>query len=303
MLASLNFHHLYYFYIVAREGSVARACEVLHLAQPTVSGQVKKLERSLGEALFARAGRNLVLTDVGRLVYGYAEEIFSVSREMLDALEGRGPERPLRLTVGVVDALPKLVAYRILEPALHLEDPVHLTCREGKLEALLADLAIHGLDLVLSDSPAQPMVRIRAYNHLLGECGVSVFATAGLAGRYQEGFPGSLEGAPFLLPMEGTALRPALERWFEAQGLRPRTVAEVEDAALLKAFGHAGVGLFAAPSAIEGEVREQYGVEVVGRLAEVQERFYAIAVERRLKHPAVVAISRAARTTLFPQGD
>lgn len=297
-----NYQHLYYFYVTAREGSVTRACEVLHLAQPTVSGQIKKLERSLGERLFAKAGRNLVLTDVGRTVYRYAEEIFALGDEMLRLLEGQVPGRPVRFTVGVVDALPKLIAHHLLEPALALEAPVHMICREGKLDRLLAELAVHGLDLVLADTPAPPQTRVRVYNHLLGECGVTVFATPELAAPYRRGFPASLDGAPFLLPADGTALRPALERWLEARRLRPRPVAEIEDGALVKAFGQAGSGLFAAPSAIEEEVCRQYRVEVVGRLPQVKERFYAISAQRRLEHPAVVAISQQARAHLFAAG-
>lgn len=296
----INYHHLHYFWVVARTGSIAAACAELQIAQPTVSGQLAKLERSLKVKLFRRAGRGLELTDDGRLVQRYAEEIFGLGREMLDALRGRPTGRPLRFTVGVSDVLPKLVVHRLLEPALGLSEAIHLVCPEGKFEDLLAELARHDLDLVLSDRPVGPQTRLRAFNHVLGECGVSVFGTADLARTYRSGFPACLDQAPMLLPTPNTSLRRSLDQWFDRLDLRPRIAGEFEDSALLKAFGQAGAGLFPAPSAIEREIRRQYDVEVVGRIEAVRERYFAISVERRLKHPAVVAISTAARTTLFP---
>jgi LysR family transcriptional activator of nhaA len=295
----LNYHHLLYFWAVAREGSVTRASEQLHLAQPTVSGQLKALEEALGEKLFARAGRRLVLTDVGRVVFRYADEIFSLGRELQDTLRGRPTGRPLRFTVGVADAVPKLVAYRLLLPALSLPEPVHVVCREDKPARLLAELSVHALDLVLSDAPVGAEVKVKAYSHLLGETPVAFFGTEALAAAHRKGFPHSLDGAPVLLPTEGSSLRRSLDQWFDTEGLRPRVVGEIEDRALLKVFGQAGVGLFPAPVAIEAEVRAQFGVMLVGRVDAVKERFYALSAERKLKHPAVVAISQAARRKLF----
>lgn len=295
----LNYHHLLYFWTVARLGSVARATEELYLAQPTISAQIRALEESLGEKLFTRVGRNLVLTEVGRTVFRYADEIFSLGRELSDTLKGRSIGRPVRFVVGIADVLPKLIAHRLLEPALSLPDPLRIVCYEGKSERLLAELAVHGLDLVLTDAPIGPTVKVRAFNHLLGECGISIFGTAKLASTYRRQFPRSLEGAPFLFPTENTASRRALDQWFEAEQIHPLMMGEFEDNALLKVFGQSGMGLFAGPSVIEAEIRRQYGVQVVGRIDAIRERFYAISVERKLKHPAVVAISESARQKLF----
>lgn len=297
-MAWLNYHHLLYFWTVARAGSVTRACEELHLTQPAISSQIRTLERSLGEKLFEKRGRHLVLTEVGQLVFRYADEIFRTGRELQETLAGRPSGQPVRFTVGVTDAMPKLLAYRLLEPALSLAEPVRLVLREDKPERLLAELSIHALDLVLADAPLPPTVKVRAYSHLLGECGVTVFGVPSLARVHRRRFPQSLEGAPFLLPTN-TVLRRSLDQWFETQGVRPRTVAEIEDSAVLKVFGGSGVGLFAAPSAVEAEVRRQYGVSVVGRVDAIRERFYAISVERRISHPAVLTITRAARQDIF----
>jgi len=295
----LNYHHLLYFWVVACHGSVTRAAAELRLAQSTVSTQLRTLEEVLGEKLFARTGRRLVLTDVGRLVFRYADEIFGLGRELLETVKGRPTGQPMRLTVGIADAVPKLIAYRLLGPALTGAEPVRIICREDKPDRLLAQLAVHGLDLVLSDAPIGPTTKVRAFNHLLGECGVTFFAAPALARTCRRGFPRSLGGAPMLLPTDNTALRRSLDDWFESEDIRPRVASEFEDSALLMAFGQAGMGLFPAPSAIERQVRSQYGVVVVGRLDAVCERFYAISGERRLKHPAVVAISEAARQRVF----
>ena len=295
----LNYHHLLYFWVVACHGSVTRAAAELRLAQSTVSTQLRTLEEVLGEKLFARTGRRLVLTDVGRLVFRYADEIFGLGRELLETVKGRPTGQPMRLTVGIADAVPKLIAYRLLGPVLTGAEPVRIICREDKPDRLLAQLAVHGLDLVLSDAPIGPTTKVRAFNHLLGECGVTFFGTPALARTCRRGFPRSLGGAPVLLPTDNTALRRSLDDWFESEDIRPRVASEFEDSALLMAFGQAGMGLFPAPSAIERQVRSQYGVVVVGRLDTVRERFYAISGERRLKHPAVVAISEAARQRVF----
>ena len=298
----LNYHHLLYFWTVAREGSIVRACRKLNLAQPTVSGQLRLLEESLGEKLFRKAGRGLALTDVGQVAFRYADEIFGLGRELQDVLQGRPRGRPRRLLVGVSDVLPKLVAYRVLRPALEMAEPVQLVCDEGTPERLLVELAEHRLDVVLSDSPVTSAVPVRAFNHLLGSCSVTLFAARRLAARYRRGFPSCLDGAPFLIPMEGSSLRRSLEQWFDSEKIRPRLVGEFKDGALLATFGQAGAGVFAAPSAIEKEVTDLYKVAAIGRIESITERFYAITVERKLKHPAVVTISEAARETLFGPG-
>lgn len=297
----LNYHHLLYFYVVAREGSIAKACDELHLAQPTISAQLRKLEQAFGDKLFRRVGRNLVLTDAGHMVYRYAEEIFSLGQELVDTVKGRPTGRPIRLLVGVPDELSKLMVYRLLEPALLLPEQVHIAVHERTFSELLSDLASHNLDVVISDTPASAQAHIRAFNHLLGECGMSIFGAEKLTSKLGKRFPDLLEGAPLLLPAENTNLRRALEQWCDEHEVRPNVVGEFADSALLKTFGQAGHGLFPAPSAIENEVRQMYGVKVVGRIAEVRERYYAISVERRLKHPAVVAISTAAREKVFKE--
>jgi len=291
----LNYHHLLYFWAVMREGSMTAACEKLRLAPSTVSAQVGKLEETLGGKLFRRTGRRLEPTDFGHLVFRYADEIFSLGREMMDTVRGRPMVGPLSLKAGVVDAFPKLIARRILEPALSLSEPVHLVCYENKLERLLADLAMHHLDIVLSDSPIRKGMSIKVYNHFLGECGVTFFAVRRLAKQLRPQFPQSLDGAPMLLPLPMSALREELERWFASRSLKPMIVGEFEDSALLKAFGQHGDGAFPVPAVIEKEVQRQHNVEVVGRAETARERFYAITFERIIKHPAVTAISNAAR--------
>jgi LysR family transcriptional activator of nhaA len=294
----LNYHHLLYFWTVAREGSIARASETLRLAQPTISGQIRMLEEAFGEKLFQRSGRHLVLTDVGRMVYGYADEIFSLGRELLDTLKDRPTGRPLRFQVGVVDMVSKLIAYRLLQPALTLAQPVHIICREANPDRLLSQLATHDLDLVISDQPLAAGVKVKAYSHMLGDSGLSIFGAPKLAAQYRKNFPASLAGAPFLLHTDHANMRRLLDQWFEQNDIRPHIVGEFDDSALLKVFGQGGAGLFCAPTAIEAEITRQYEVSVVGRLDQVRERFYAISVERRLKHPAVVAISQAAHLFL-----
>ena len=295
----LNYHHLFYFWTVAREGSIARATGVLRLAQPTISAQIRQLEQQLGEPLFERRGRSLVLTEVGRTVQGYADEIFSLGRELTVAVRSRPRGRALRFALGITDAIPKLVAHRLLEPVFRLGEPVHLVCREGASSRLLADLALHTLDVVISDAPIPPRVGVRGFSHLLGECGVAIFGGAALAARHRSRFPRSLDGAPFLLPTDDQALRRSLEQWFAAHEIRPRVVGEFDDSALLKVFAQAGRGLFAGSDAVEREIAKQYGVRVVGRCEGVRERFFAISAERRLAHPAVVALTESARETLF----
>jgi LysR family transcriptional activator of nhaA len=295
----LNYHHLLYFWMVGREGTVARAAAQLRLAQPTLSGQIRSLEGDLGEKLFERAGRGLRLTEMGRVVFDYADEIFTLGRELSESVKGLPTGRPLRLAVGVADALPKLVAYRLIEPALSLAQPVRLVVHVQSTEKLLASLALHDLDVVLTDRVAPPAVSVRAFNHLLGDCGVTLFVAPRWARKYRRGFPRALDDAPFLLPGETSTLRRGLEQWFEKQRIRPRIVGEFDDSTLIEVFGQAGRGIFATPSIVESSVRRQYGVAIVGRLERVRERFYAVSAERRIKHPAVIAITESARRELF----
>ncbi len=295
----LNYHHLLYFWSVAKHGSVAKACEELSLAQPTISGQIRALERALGEKLFARSGRQLVLTEVGRIVFRYAEEIFSLGKELTSAIKGGEIHRTAKLMVGVADSIPKLLSARLLEGALKLPHQVQLVCWEDKLDRLLAELAIHGLDIVLADTQVPPTVKVQAYNHLMGESSVTLFATAALARKYSSHLPTSLDGAPFLLPTANAALRRSMDDWFHAQGIRPLIRGEFEDSATLKAFGQAGHGIFPGVTVMEREIKRQYRVEVIGRIPSLKQRFYAITVERRLKHPAVVAIFNSARKRLL----
>ncbi len=295
----LNYHHLLYFWVVASEGSVTAACERLHLAQPTISSQIRKLEKSLGSQLFERSGRNLVLTETGRLVFDYAEEIFALGRELSEVLAGRQPDRPLRFAVGVTDVLPKLITFQMLQPVLDMPEPIQLICVEGKLDDLLLQMAAHRLDLVLSDSPASPSANIRVFNHLLGQCGVSVFGQPAKARALRRGFPQSLDGQRVLLPTRDTVLRRSLDLWFDAHHVHPIVAAEFQDSALTKTFGQTGLGIFFGPSAMEAEISRQFDVEAVGRLEDVTERFYAISPERKIKHPAVGEISKKARRELF----
>ncbi|HHH28197.1 MAG TPA: transcriptional activator NhaR [Polyangiaceae bacterium] len=295
----INYHHLLYFWVVAKEGTVTRAAEVLRLRQPTVSEQLKTFEGALGEQLFDRSRRRLSLTESGRLVYRYADEIFRLGQELQDTLAGRPSGRPAKLRVGVSDVVPKLILHRLLEPALRMDEPVQIVCQEDKTDRLLAELSVSDLDLVLADSPLGGKARVRAFNHLLGECGVAFFAVDKLARAHRRQFPASLDNAPMLLPTDNTLLRRSLEHWFDAIGVRPRVVAEFEDSALLKQFGQYGEGIFVGPVAIEAEIVDQYGVRVVGRTDRIVERFYAITVQRRIKHPAVRAISNAAHESLF----
>ena len=269
----------------------------MRLTHPTISKQLSQLESFFDDKLFARVGRTLVLTEFGHTVFRYADEIFSVGRELQEAVHRKSGGQPLSLRVGLVEVLPKLVAHRLLKRAFRLGEPVHVICREGKYEDLLAELVVHRLDIVLSDAPVGSAVNVRAFNHFLGECGVSLFGAPRLASKYRRRFPQSLEGAPLLVPTEKTAVRRDLDQWFSEQDIHPRIVGEFEDTALLKVFGQDGIGLFPAPTVIEREVRRQYNVRIVGRIDAVRERYYAISVERRLKHPAVVAICESVRGT------
>ena len=294
----LNYHHLRYFHLTAKEGSVTAAARKLRLAQPTVSGQLRQLEDALGGKLFVRAGRNLVLSDLGRVVFRYADEIFSLGSELVAATRGKEGASALRLVLGASAALPKLAVYQFVAPALALGEPVQVVCKEDRFDNLMASLSVHAIDLVLSDRPMGPEVSIKAYNHLLGDSSVTFFAEKRVADGLRRGFPRSLDGAPFLLPGDDTVLRSSLENWFERLGIRPHRAGEIQDSALMKVFGQAGTGVFAVPSVVEREVRRQYRVSTVGRTDDIRERFYAITVERRIRHPGVVAICQRAKELL-----
>lgn len=294
----LNYHHLRYFYIVAREGSLKRASERLNVSQPSISAQVAALEAALGEKLFRRAGRGKMLTDVGQTVLGYAEEIFALGQELLSSVKGQGSGRVLRLQVGVVDSFPKLVANQILRPIFALQQPVQVICREGKLGDLLGQLLAHRLDVVLADEPAGGDLKVRAFNHRLGESTVTLCATPKLARALKPKFPASLHEAPALLPASNTALRRSLEKWFESIKVRPRVVAEFEDLALMKALAADGKGFIAVPTAALGEAGRLYDFVPLGLAGQCKEVFYAISVERRLSHPGVVEITRTAQDAL-----
>jgi LysR family transcriptional activator of nhaA len=283
----LNYHHLFYFWVVAREGSIAAATRKLNLTQPTISVQLRMLEESLGEKLLEKAGRGLKLTESGTVALRYADEIFALGRELRDTLRDRPTGKPRRVTIGIADVVPKLVAYRILRPAF--DGQSEIVCREGSREHLLELLAHHEVDLVLTDAPASGAL-LRAYNHFLGESGTTFFATSPLANQHRSKFPQSLGNAPILLPGAETQIRRALELWFDANNVAPKRVGEFDDLALMTAFGRGGTGIFPAPTAIEREIESEYGVKVVGRLPEVRERFYAVSAERKVKNPIVSAI-------------
>lgn len=296
----MNFKHLHYFWRVAKAGGVARASEQLHLTPQTLSGQIGLLQDDLGTPLFVKSGRNLELTDAGRLALGYAQDIFTLGSELEESLRSY-PEggRPVEFRVGVADAVSKTVAYRLIEPATRLTTPVRIVCREWKLDSLLAELAAHRLDLVIADAPIPPSVSVRAFNHRLGESGASFFASAGLRKNLKGKFPACLNGAPMLVSGQDAAMRARLEQWCEANRLRPRVVGEFDDSALMKAFGQQGVGVFVGPTVLESEIVAQYRVKTLGRAQDLVEEFFAISVERRVTHPCVVAITESARGRLF----
>ncbi len=293
-MQNLNYKHLHYFWVVTKSGGVAKAGEQLHVTPQSISGQIKLLEDAIGDALWRRAGRKLELTETGQMVFDYADRLFSVGEELKDALRDRPGLTSAQFRVGVAGAVVKVVAYKLIEPALRADRAGRLVCREGRFSELLALLAVHKLDLVLSDQPMHTSMNVRGYNHLLQECGVTFLAVAAQARKLRRGFPQSLDDAPMLLPGDDSAIRPRLLRWLDQQGLRPRIVGDFDDTAVMKAFGSGGAGVFAMPTSVAAETAEQFKVEVVGQTDEVVYRTYAISGERRLKHPAVVAISEAA---------
>ncbi|MGF1546594.1 MAG: transcriptional activator NhaR [Thiotrichales bacterium] len=300
-MTNINLKHLRYFWAVAAHGTIARASEILHLTPQTISGQLRELEEQVGNKLFQKSGRNLVLTDTGRVVFSYADEMFRLSGELQDVLAGRTPGTAITLHVGIAMVVPKLLAYKVLEPVLKMSEQVRLVCNEAPFSDLLADLAVHKLDLVIADSPVSPALSVRAYNHPLGESGISFFVARDSAARYRENFPACLDGAPMLMPTTSSALRRALESWFEHLEVKPEVVGEFEDRALMKVFGEANEGIFTSPTIVESDVLKKYAVEVIGRTREVMERYYVISAERRIKHPAVAVITEVSRSGLFGQ--
>jgi LysR family transcriptional activator of nhaA len=300
-LPALNFKHLRYYWMVAKTGSIAKAAEQLHLTAHAISGQINEFEQSLGVELFKKSGRNIELTDAGRRILMYADDIFNSGDQLLDALKDHLHARRRSFRVGIADAVPKVIAYRLLQPALTLEEPVRLNCREGRLDILLAELALHRLDAIIADRPVGNQTAIRAYNHLLGKCGLSVFGTAALAKKYSGDFPHNLTRAPFLIPGEDVAVQVKILRWMEEQALQPTIIGEFDDSALMKAFGRAGAGFFLAPTAMKKDICSQNKVIVIGDVPNILEEIYVITSERRLNDPAVIAISHTAKRDIFTE--
>lgn len=298
-MVTLNYKHLRYFWMVARTGSIVRAAEQLQRTPQSISGQLHELETVLGVQLFRRSGRNLELTDIGRHVLGHADRIFALGDELLDTLRELPARRAIEFKVGIAEGVPKSMAYRMIEPALRMDEAVRIICREGRLSFLLADLAVHRFDMVIADRPMPSHLNVRGFSHALGESGLTVLGAPGLLSTLPRLFPGMLDQAPFLLPGEDVAIRTRLLQWFEEHGIRPRIVGEFDDSALLNSFGQTGTGLFVAPTVTASYVCQQYRVSAVGRIDSVKEQLYAITTERRLQHPAVVAVSRAAQDDIF----
>ena len=299
----LNYSHLHYFWTVAREGSIAAAAETLHLTPQTVSSQLKLLQEAVGQPLFTRAGRGLTLTDTGKVVKEYADEIFTLGAELAHRVRSGEPARRTVLNVGIVNSIPKLIVCRMLEPAMEMADPFRVVVRESGFDDLLGELAVHHIDLLLSDHAIPPGMHVKAYNHALGEGDIAFYAREEHTAEYKDGFPESLDDAPMLLPISASATRRALDDWFERVGISPRVVAEFEDSALLKAFGETGLGVFPAPTAIAPEIEQMYGSRIIGHAEGVTEPYFAISAERKIKHPAIIRVTEAARSRLFRPKD
>jgi LysR family transcriptional activator of nhaA len=295
----INYKHLHHFWVVAKEGGIARASEALHLTPQTLSEQIKELEAEIGGKLFVRYKHWLQLTDIGQIIFGYADEMFNLGAELIHALESGIPSRPTRLVVGISDAVPKLIAYRLLDPVFKGNKAIRLVCHEGGLDQLLTGLTGHQLDIVLSDSPVNSTMDAGVHTHVLGESGVSFFGVELGVMSDQKEFPASLDGLPMLLPAAHTALRRALDLWFERYNIKPVVIGEFDDSALMNAFGQGGAGIFPASSIIEDEIQRQYNVKLAGSTDEITETFYAISLERKIEHPAIKDISETARRALF----
>jgi LysR family transcriptional activator of nhaA len=294
----LNYQHLFYFWTAAREGGITRASEKLGLAQPTISGQITVFEETIGSQLLKKDGRKLILTETGRTVFNYAEEIFSLGNELSNTLKGASNNRSLRLTIGIADSLPKLLVYRLIEPALKLDRPVQITCYEDKKEHLLVELSHHGIDLIFSDGPAANNLGARVHNHFIGVSNIGVFSSPNLAQRYRDDFPWSLKSAPLILPTRNTELRRSLDQWFEDKVIAPRVVAEIADSALMKTFASSGAGIIFAPVSVRNQIRNQYDLDLIGETSEINERFYAITIRRKIEHEAVKIILENAKNCL-----
>lgn len=298
-MSALNYKHLHYFWVVAKAGGVGKAAERLNLTPQSISGQLGVLEEALSIQLFRRTGRTLELTDAGRLVLSYAEEIFVLGEELQEALRHHPISRTIQFRVGIADMVAKSVAYQLLEPAMRIAEKPRLQCREGRLDSLLGELAVHRLDIVIADRPMPSKFNVKGFSHLLGECGLSFLAAPSLAASHKGTFPQLLDGAPLLLPGEDAAVRPKLMRWLDKLRIYPLIAGEFDDSALLNAFGQEGAGIYAVPSTISELIQKQTGSILVGQTDQVIEQFYAISTERRLTHPAVLAISQAARQEMF----
>ncbi|MFT6406173.1 MAG: LysR family transcriptional activator of nhaA [Marinomonas primoryensis] len=291
----INFKHLHYFWMVAKQGSITKASEHLHITPQTISGQISLLEEQLGKDLFNKVGRNLVLTDTGHMVLSYADEIFSLGSELEQSVRIASTDRTQLLRVGIADSIPKSIAYRLLAPAMALDIPIRFVCKENSLESLLGELALHKLDLIIADGPIPPHLGVRGFNHFLGECGTSFMAAPNLVEQGKADFPRSLIGSPFLIPSDQSLIQIQLLQWLEKHHIHPKIMGEFDDRALMKTFGQAGAGVFIVPSAIANEVAKQFQVEVIGSTEEIREQFFAIATEQRLSNPAIVAITDAAK--------
>jgi LysR family transcriptional activator of nhaA len=297
----LNYHHLRYFWTVARKGGVRKAAEALHVSQPSISAQLRLLEESLGQKLFRRSGRNLVLTETGQLVLNYADEIFSAGRELMNAVKQRPGKHPVRVNIGLTDAFPKLIAFQILRAAFRSEAAVHMICREGEIGPLVSHLQAHRLDIVLADEPASSALKAKTFNHKLGRSGVTFCAVPSLAAKLRRNFPQSLDGAPALLPTQNMGMRAALETWFDSKGIRPRVVGEFEDSALMEVCSTGGGGFTAVHTVVDRAALKRYGLRAIARVDECGTDFYAITAERRVKHPAAVAIAEHAYSSVFAE--
>src|SRR4051812_34073494 len=298
-MEQLNFHHLRYFWTVARKGGVGKAAEALHVSQPSISAQLRLLEEAFGEKLFRRSGRNLVLTETGHLVLDYADEIFATGRELMNAVKQRPCQRAMRLNVGITDALSKLITFEILKAAFRYADPIHIVCREGEIGPLVHQLQAHRLDLVLADEPASSTLKAKTFNHRLGHSGITFCAMPPLAARLRRDFPQSLDGAPAFLPSENMGMRTALETWFDEHGIRPRVIGEFEDSALMEVCSSGGRAFTVVHTVVDRSALKHYGLRVIAKVKECGSDFYAITAERRVKHPAAVAITQHAYSNLF----
>ena len=292
-MSPLNYNHLYYFYIVAKKGSIVKASETLNLTPQTISGQISNFEKQIGVLLFDRKGKKLVLSELGDLVLGYAEDIFQIGDELKNVISTQQPNQCLTFTVGITDVIPKTLAYQLLNPALCMDDPIRLICHEGDQESLLAELAVNKLDLIITDQPLQPGSNVKAYNHQLTESGLTFFASKSMTTNFKDNFPSSLSEQPFLMQSKKSVIHQRLSSWFQTHNIAPNIVAEFDDSALMKSFGQSGYGVFTGPTLIEKHIVSQYNVRVIGRTEELKEQYYAISPERRLKHPAIIQIVNA----------